>query len=87
LCWKVSKRVVKTNRIEALNRNGKTLKEKRSFRRVIRNEGKLLTQRTKRIRTDLTYGTKGLKSKRKKMVIGRNFGVLGFSPLGCCFSC
>ena len=31
--------------------------------------------------------TKGLKSKRKKMISCRNLGVFFFFPLGCCFCC
>jgi len=72
LCWKVSKWVVETNRIEALKRNKKTLTKKRSFTRVIKNEGESLTQRTKKSEPTWfmgpkIYGTKGLKSKRKNV--------------------
>jgi len=83
LCWQVSKRVLETNRIEALNRNIKTLKEKRSFTRVIRNKGESLTQRTKKLELTRFMGPKVSKASGK-MVIGRNFGVLVFFPLGSC---
>jgi len=86
LCWKVSKWVVETNRIEELHRNRKTLKEKRSFTRIIRNEGEFFTQRTNKSEPTWFMGPKVSKAS-KKMVIGRNFGILVFFPLGCCFSC
>ena len=56
-----------TNRIDdALNRNIKTLKEKRSFTRIKRDEGESLTQHHEKIRTDRIHGTEGLRRKRKK---------------------
>jgi len=75
LCWQVSKWVVETNRIEALIRNRKTLKEKWSFTRVIRTEGESLTQSTNKSEPTWLMGPKVSKASGK-MVIGRILAYL-----------
>jgi len=48
---------------------------------IIRNEGESLTQRTVKIRTDLIYGTKGLKSRHIKWYFEEISANLSSFPL------
>jgi hypothetical protein len=63
------------NRVEVLNSNGKTLKEKGRFTKVIRYKRKMMTQRRKEITTSLVYWTKSFKGQWNIKIFGSNFGI------------
>ena len=65
-CRQIPEWVAETNWIEALNRNGKTLKREGRFSRVIWDTSKTTAQRREEVTTSLVYGTESIECKCEK---------------------